>query len=398
MSSASLRHAMVDDLLASGAIRTETVRQAFEAVARELFVSEIAARDGVAAVYRPEVALVTARDERGQPLSSSSAPAIMAPMLEALELQKGLRVLEIGTGTGYNAALLRYLVGEEGRVSSIEIDPRFARRARAALAAAGCRCRVVVGDGHEGWPPGAPFDRIIATASSDGVPRAWHDQLVDGGLVVLPLRLSEVAWSQFITCLRREGPVLRSAAVIGGGFMPLRRHASSPAPSGPPPGVQTFIRAEGRCTLISLEGAGVGAFSAEGIKQALALVLGRSRRLRSLTGSAAAGFSTYLTLAAPSRVLRCTLGDRMGVAIVGEGGGSVAAVTCRPGKAGRIEAWGGAQAEELMAGHLERWQKAGSPTLSDVRLTVAFAERVPGRHWRTFRMGETAVAVDWRDQ
>ena len=79
-------------------------------------------------MYRPEAALVTARDSTGVPVSSSSAPAIMAPMLEALELGPGLRVLEIGAGTGYNAALIKRLVGENGRVVSVEVDPGIAAR------------------------------------------------------------------------------------------------------------------------------------------------------------------------------------------------------------------------------------------------------------------------------
>ena len=97
-SSVRLRRAMVASLEASGAIRSEPVRDAFLAVPREHFVPELAKRDGLAAIYRPDVALTTATDNRGVAISSSSAPAIMAPMLEALQLDPGHRVLEIGAG------------------------------------------------------------------------------------------------------------------------------------------------------------------------------------------------------------------------------------------------------------------------------------------------------------
>ncbi len=110
-SSVRLRRAMVASLAASGAVRSKGVSDAFLTVPREHFVPELAARDGLASVYRPDVALTAATDNRGVATSSSSAPAIMAPMLEALQLEPGQRVLEIGTGTGYNAALVKHLVG-----------------------------------------------------------------------------------------------------------------------------------------------------------------------------------------------------------------------------------------------------------------------------------------------
>jgi protein-L-isoaspartate(D-aspartate) O-methyltransferase len=97
---ATLRQQMVSVLCRSGNITSEPVRRAFLDVPREQFVPEIAERDGLAAVYRADVALVTATDRHGVPISSSSAPAIMAPMVEALDLGPGMRVLEIGAGTG----------------------------------------------------------------------------------------------------------------------------------------------------------------------------------------------------------------------------------------------------------------------------------------------------------
>jgi protein-L-isoaspartate O-methyltransferase len=105
-----------------------------------MFVPEVAAHCGLEAVYRDE-AIVTKHDAHGVPVSSSSQPAIMASMLERLDLREGQRVLEVGTGTGYNAALIAEIVGPRGDVVSVELDPDLARRARSVLQQAGYRVR-----------------------------------------------------------------------------------------------------------------------------------------------------------------------------------------------------------------------------------------------------------------
>src|SRR5918999_4152091 len=117
--------------------------------------------------------------------SSSSAPFIMARLIDALELQPGMRVLEIGTGTGYNAAVLARLLGAE-HVISVEIDSVAANGARHALQRAGYPVRVVTGDGEDGYPPGAPYDRIIVTASVHTVPMTWVEQTRPGGMILVP--------------------------------------------------------------------------------------------------------------------------------------------------------------------------------------------------------------------
>src|SRR5688500_4168685 len=177
-SSMRLRKAMVRALGLDG-----PVAGAFLAVPREAFVPEWVPRVGLDGIYRPEVPHATKTDPTGQPISSSSAPSIMAPMLQALDLHPGHRVLEIGAGTGYNAALLAHLVGPKGKVVSVELEPDIARTARTVLRSLDVRARVVAGDGHLGFAAGAPYDRIIVTAASSAVPRAWFDQLADGGLL-----------------------------------------------------------------------------------------------------------------------------------------------------------------------------------------------------------------------
>lgn len=122
----------------------------------------------------------------GTGTSSSTQPGLMALMLDALRLSGGERVLEIGTGTGYNAALLAHRLGARN-VASVEVDPSVAEQARQRLAAAGYRPAVVTGDGELGWPDGGRFDRLIATVSVPEVPSAWLRQVRDGGLIVVSL-------------------------------------------------------------------------------------------------------------------------------------------------------------------------------------------------------------------
>jgi len=122
----------------------------------------------------------------GTGTSSSTQPGLMAAMLQALRVSSGQRVLEIGTGTGYNAALLAHRLGQQN-VTSVEIDPAVAEHARRRLAEAGYRPAVVTGDGEHGWAGGAPYDRLIATVAVPAVPPAWLAQIRDGGVIVTSL-------------------------------------------------------------------------------------------------------------------------------------------------------------------------------------------------------------------
>lgn len=121
------------------------------------------------------------------PSSSGSQPSLVADMLDALDVRPGHAVLEIGTGTGWNAALLCRRVGEHRRVTTIEVDGRLADSAAKALYGTGYAPNVITGDGLLGDPTGAPFDRIISTAAiREVVPPAWLTQLRRGGRLVTP--------------------------------------------------------------------------------------------------------------------------------------------------------------------------------------------------------------------
>lgn len=121
------------------------------------------------------------------PSSSCSKPSIVTDMLRALDLHPGHTVLEIGTGTGWNAAILSRLVGAQGHVVSVEIDPDVADMARAALRRSDFPVTVVTADGEGGYPPAAPYDRIMSTAAVCWrVPWAWIAQTRPGGVIVTP--------------------------------------------------------------------------------------------------------------------------------------------------------------------------------------------------------------------
>lgn len=179
------RAAMTDELRLRRDIRSASVAAAFATVPRHRFAPEAT----LEAAYSVDAAVITKRDEHGLASSSVSAPQIQAVMLEQADIRPGMRVLEVGSG-GYNAALIAELVGEDGQVVTVDIDPDVVDRARGCLDAAGYqRVRVICADAEAGVPEHAPFDRIIVTAGAWDIPPSWREQLVDGGLLVVPLRL-----------------------------------------------------------------------------------------------------------------------------------------------------------------------------------------------------------------
>ena len=180
------------------------VRKAFLSIPRHAFLSAYYENQVLHSVPPPDQladyeqwlncvyedkALTTRQDAQGVPLSSSSQPSIMARMLQYLDIQPGQRVLEIGTGTGYNAALLGYLAADPAYVTTIDIDPQLIALAQTRVESViGSGETLVTGNGLQGYLPNAPYDRILATGSTFPVPLAWISQLASGGKLVLDLR------------------------------------------------------------------------------------------------------------------------------------------------------------------------------------------------------------------
>ena len=211
---AELRARLVGELRARGDVRTPRVATAFGRVPRHLFVTGA----DPAEVYADRS--ITIKVDEGVPISSSSQPAIMAQMIELLELRGGERVLEIGTGSGYNAAVLAELVGAQGSLTTIDIDPELVDAARRQLAAAGYPgVRALVADGAAGDPEGAPFDAVVATVGVERIPPAWIAQLRPGGRLVAPLTIRSM---QKVVAFERGAHGLESTAAIDAAFIMLR--------------------------------------------------------------------------------------------------------------------------------------------------------------------------------
>jgi protein-L-isoaspartate(D-aspartate) O-methyltransferase len=190
---AGRRDRFVAALRRDGVVIDDAVARAFAAVPREAFVAEgfraldgrwVTTRDDdfLDEVYRNDALVTKVRD--GVPVSSSSQPSLMAIMLAALDLAPGARVLEIGVGTGYNAALMSAL---GAAVVSVDVQADVVERAAAALAATGTsRVSLVTADGYAGYPEGGPYDRVIVTVGVNGVSPAWLQQLAPGGFALVP--------------------------------------------------------------------------------------------------------------------------------------------------------------------------------------------------------------------
>ncbi|HVK40808.1 MAG TPA: methyltransferase domain-containing protein [Candidatus Kapabacteria bacterium] len=211
-----LHQAMVDAIVAARPFDNPLVERALRAVPRHLFLPTI----DVAEVYTDK-AIGTAWDERKMPISSSTQPSLMGLMIDQLDLRPGHRVLEIGAATGYNAAVLRHIVGEEGRVVTIDIDEDLVAAARGALHAAGYDdVLAVTADGSAGYPPEAPFDRILVTVGCPDIPPAWPAQLAADGVLVVPLSL--IGDAQKSLALRWVDGHLESQSSIDCRFVALR--------------------------------------------------------------------------------------------------------------------------------------------------------------------------------
>lgn len=211
---------------------TPAIRDAFAAHPRHRFIPDMVWPDATGLplyrstdpgrwtrlVYSADAVTIQANDggpgPRNEPSSSSSAPQVMADMIAAAGVDEGMRVLEIGTGTGWNAAILSTLVGTKGAVTSVEIDPGVAALARERLTGTGVTVRTVSAP-----PDGEVYDAVIATCAVTRIPPSWTAALRKGGALVLPWSPHPAAHSTPIAVLRHRGGSVSGRFVREGAFM-----------------------------------------------------------------------------------------------------------------------------------------------------------------------------------
>jgi protein-L-isoaspartate(D-aspartate) O-methyltransferase len=200
------RHRMVDEQIAQRGLRDPNLLSAFEEVSRHLFV--------------PENSWYAAYDDTPLPIGfgqTISQPYIVALMTSLLELTGDERVLEVGTGSGYQAAILSRLAA---KVHTIEFLPDLAIRAETLLRELEySNVYIHVGDGSLGWPEAAPYPAIVVTASSPKVPDPLCEQLSEGGRLVLPVESHRV---QLLKVLTRRGDEFIEEVITSVAFVPLR--------------------------------------------------------------------------------------------------------------------------------------------------------------------------------
>jgi protein-L-isoaspartate O-methyltransferase len=258
---------LVDRLIAQEALWSAPLIEAFRATPRHRFLDrifqsssggqwhEVSLKNMGPAELRlaySDRALTTRLSRDGahpKAISSSSQPSLMAQMLEELRLRPGLRTLEIGAGTGYNAALLAHVVGP---MVSLDVDAEVLAEARAHLRHfPDRRVKLRHGDGRDGGVlaalPGVPFQRIQVTAATPDLQPAWLESLTEKGLLMAPLALAPGL--AFVVLGQRAGPVLEARLTRAAYFMPLRNEeAAEPAePAGdedlPAPGSLSAVAA-----------------------------------------------------------------------------------------------------------------------------------------------------------
>jgi protein-L-isoaspartate(D-aspartate) O-methyltransferase len=197
--------AFVQEMEDKGCLEPAWLREALYAVPRHLFIERYCeSREDerwvtVDQAHLTEENLKAIYSDRGLMIreipdhSAASQPALVLAMLRDLEVEEGQRVLEVGTGSGWNAGLLAYRAGDDQLVHSIDLQPDLVEKARDHLRAAGFPgVQLRAGDGGYGWPERAPFDRIVATVGCPDIPPAWREQLAEGGLLLVPLKIGGV--------------------------------------------------------------------------------------------------------------------------------------------------------------------------------------------------------------
>lgn len=224
----------------SGAIQSEAVERAFRRVERHRLVEDFyvwkvrfesgdyrtvshdpnnPTEENLRTIYSIDP-LITRLGKDRRPTSSTSMPGLVAQMLELLQLGEGHKILEIGAGTGYNAALMSEIVGSQDLVVTVDIQPEVVEQCRRLLASSGFGdIRVINADGFFGAPDHAPFDRLVATVACPDLSPHWVDQLANDGSMVIPLYQGGACP---LMRVRKQNATVNAEVVGFSGFMPIQ--------------------------------------------------------------------------------------------------------------------------------------------------------------------------------
>ena len=304
--------------------------------------------------------------------SSNSQPSYILYLLHLLELGPAQTVLEIGSGSGWLAAVMARLVGPEGQVVGVELIPELASQSRADLAALDIKTiEIVTGDGAQGHAPAAPYDRAMITAATWDLPASLFDQVAEGGLILVPVELRSGDGCD-VTVLRRRGEAFVSERAIPGWFVPLLGSGQDrEGAMQDPPGGQKETR-------FALP---LGAFGERGPAPMAA-------PFRAFLGRTEPGFVTVTSAAEENRrpgMLPPPFGLR------DADSGSVALW-----RAGEIVSYGDRRAASHLARAYARWAALGLPGMASFRLEIYRAGAAPAPTDRLWIENRGAAALAWR--
>ena len=382
-----LRNALVEDLFAQGAINSQAVRQAFEQVPRHLFVPRV----DIATAYSNQPIFI--RWDAGIPISSSSQPTMMAIMVEQLRLEPGFSVLEIGAGTGYNAAILAHMVGKSGRVITVDIDQDIVDEAAGNLSQTGYNnVTCVCGDGFEGSTAGQPYDRIIVTVGAYDVSPQWVDQLKEGGIMVVPLWFK--GFNLSVALEKRDGE-LRGLSASPCTFIPIRgiwQRTEGYFPIGDPPNDSLQVT-------IGLE------WDDPAFRRDLDRLFAQDVWLRetgrSLEGQLDIFSGLYMSLTVDTRT--CSLYSSSQDSLFrGFGYGlvdldSMSAVVLSDAYPEQVVVYGNDAAYDRLIELLDRWDRLGRPSVHDLNVRALFSppQFIPEGHWTIAKRSAYTWVLSW---
>lgn len=302
-------------------------------------------------------------DSDGSLITQSSSAEAIAEMLVRLDVQPGMNVLEVGAGSGFSGALLSELVGERGTVVSVDVVSDLVGRAKALHAERGRKnIRVIAGDGAKGVPGHAPYDRIVAWASSDRLHRTWADQCAPGAVLVIPVTLTDLPRSNGIVRARTTGAgQLTADRLWPGGYVEMHSEVLTQW-LVPPRGVQArTVDEAGTPWWISAAWAGRNRRDAESL---LALLSAEAVENASPfeASESVEDFHGFLYAMRPS-----------GLSMLGLGADGWAPGHTTPKSAtvlrrdGRLVSAGGSESPEIMHRWLTQWRSTGRPGITSLR-------------------------------